>query len=248
MEGPEFPTLPPESRQKDGARNARGLARERMPHCPMKFRSARGKLLMLSPHILDIGCGNGSPSLTKKWFPGCRYAGADIQRYNQSDADVAAMDEFYQLGADGSGYDAIPEASYDFLILNHVIEHMSEPAPIVAKLCAKLKPGGYIWIAFPSQRSLTLPHSVDETLNFYDDPTHVYLPKVEEVAEVLRANGVTVIDAGRSREGFWTTVGDVVKFLKRWIKKLVTGKFSGRGMWYLMGFEDHVFGQRRPDR
>jgi hypothetical protein len=28
---------------------------------------------------------------------------------------------------------------------------------------------------------------------------------------------------------------------------MLTGKFSGRGMWYLLGFEDHVFGQRRPD-
>ena len=215
-----------------------------MPHCPMKFRFVRGKLTMAAPRILDIGCGNGSPSLTKKWFAGCHYAGADIQRYKLSNADVAAMDEFYQLGADGSGYDAIPQASYDLVILNHVIEHMREPGPIVARLCGKLKPGGYMWIAFPSQRSLTLPHSVDETLNFYDDPTHVYLPKVAEIAEILLANGVTVLDAGRSREGFWTTIADGFKFCKRRLNKLMTGNFSGRGMWYLMGFEDHVFGQR----
>ena len=66
-----------------------------MPHCPMKFRYVRGRLASAAPRILDIGCGNGSPTLTKRWFPGCHYAGADIQRYNLSDADVAAMDEFY---------------------------------------------------------------------------------------------------------------------------------------------------------
>jgi SAM-dependent methyltransferase len=213
----------------------------------MKFKYVRGRLAAPSPRILDIGCGNGSPSLTKRWFRGCHYAGADIQRYKLSNEDVAAMDEFYQLGADGSGYDAIPEASYDFVILNHVIEHMREPGPIVAMLCRKLKPGGLMWIAFPSQRSLTLPHSVDETLNFYDDPTHVYLPKVGEVADILGANGVNVLHAGRSREGFWTTIGDVAKLGKRAAKWLFTGKFSGRGMWYLLGFEDHVFGQRRLD-
>jgi len=27
--------------------------------------------------------------------------------------------------------------------------------------------------------------------------------------------------------------------------RVFTGKFSGRGMWYLLGFEDHVFGQRK---
>ena len=112
-----------------------------MAHCPMKFRYVRGKLASPALRILDIGCGNGSPTVTKRWFPGCHYAGADIQRYRLSDADVAAMDEFFQLAADGSGYDTIPDASYDFVILNHVIEHMAEPAPIVAALCASSSRG-----------------------------------------------------------------------------------------------------------
>lgn len=213
----------------------------------MKFRFVRGRLDLTFPRILDIGCGNGSPTVTKRWFPGCHYAGADIQRYKLSDADVRAMDEFFELGPDGSGYDAIPEASYDFVILNHVVEHMREPAPIVAALCKKLRPGGYIWIAFPSERSLTLPHSEDETLNFYDDPTHIYLPKLGEISDILLANGVGVLDAGRSREGFWTSIADVVKLGKRKVRKVLTGKFSGRGMWYVLGFEDHVFGRRRMD-
>jgi 2-polyprenyl-3-methyl-5-hydroxy-6-metoxy-1,4-benzoquinol methylase len=215
-----------------------------MPHCPMKFRFVRGKLPK-GARILDIGCGNGSPALTKRWFPGCHYTGADIQRYNLSDADVAAMDEFFAVGADGSGYAEIPEARYDFVILNHVVEHMSEPDPIVARLCAKLKPGGFIWIAFPSVRSLALPHSVDETLNFCDDPTHVRVPDVREMANLLLAHGVKVLDAGRSREGFFTGLGDVLKLGKRLVVKLFTGRFSGRGMWYVLGFEDHVFGQRQ---
>jgi len=210
----------------------------------MKFRYVRGKL-GTAPRILDIGCGNGSPSVTKRWFPGCRYTGADIQRYHLGTADDAAMDEFFPLGIDGSGYDAIPDTSYDFVILNHVIEHMKEPAPILAFLCAKLKPGGYIWIAFPSVRSLSLPHSDDETLQFCDDPTHVYVPDLREVANILLANDVKVLHAGRSREGLLTTLADLFKFGKRMLRKLLTGKFSGRAMWYLLGFEDHVFGQRR---
>lgn len=215
-----------------------------MPHCPMKFRFVRSRLSS-APRILDIGCGNGSPSITKRWFPACHYTGADIQRYNLNAADDAAMDEFFPLAADGSGYAAIPDAHYDFVLLNHVVEHMSDPAPILAALCAKLKPGGYIWIAFPSLRSLSLPSSADETLQFCDDPTHVRVPDVREIANILLANGVKVLHAGRSREGFLTTVVDTFKLGKRLLKRLLTGKFSGRGMWYLLGFEDHVFGQRR---
>jgi SAM-dependent methyltransferase len=215
-----------------------------VPHCPVKFRYVRGKLAA-SPRILDVGCGNRSPSVTKRWFPGCYYAGADIQHYNLSEADDAAMDEFFQLGADGSGYDAIPGESFDFVILNHVIEHMAEPGPILAKLCGKLKPAGYIWVAFPSVRSLSLPHSLDETLNFYDDPTHIAVPDLNEIANILLASGVKVLHAGRSREGFFTTLRDGFRLGKRVVKWLFTRKFSGRGMWYILGFEDHVFGQHR---
>jgi len=210
----------------------------------MKFRMVRRKLSAPAPRILDIGCGNGSPTVTKRWFPSCHYAGADIPQSKLSDAEVAAMDAFFPVGTDGSGYDAIPDSSYDFVILNHVVEHMRDPKPIVARLCDKLKPGGLIWIAFPSLRSLSLPHSEDETLQFSNDPTHVYVPDVREMANILLANGVTILHAGRSHEGFWTTLADLVKFCKRCGKKLFTGKFSGRGMWYLLGFEDHVFGQR----
>ena len=216
-----------------------------MPHCPMKFRYVRHRLLSASIRILDIGCGNNSPSITKRWFPGCHYTGADIQRYNLSGEDDEAMNAFYLLGPDGSGYASIPDDSFDFAILNHVLEHMAEPEKTLAAVCSKLKPGGYIWIAFPSLRSLSLPSSEDETLQFCDDPTHVYLPDIREVANVLLANGVKVMHAGRSREGFFTTLADVTKLLKRYARKMMTGRFSGRGLWYLLGFEDHVLGQRR---
>lgn len=218
-----------------------------MPHCPMKFQYVRHRFPSTSIRILDIGCGNNSPSVTKRWFAGCHYTGADIQRYNLSGKDDAAMDEFYLLGADGTGYDAIPNASYDLVILNHVIEHMTEPAPVLAALCGKLRPGGYIWIAFPSLRSLRLPSSEDETLQFCDDPTHVRLPDVREVANILLANGVKVLHAGPSREGLLTTIADTLKLVKRLLRKMLTGRFSGRGIWYLLGFEDHVLGQRKLD-
>jgi len=210
----------------------------------MKFRYLRNRFSTHPPRILDAGCGNNSPTLTKRWFPGCHYSGADIQRYNNSDDDIAAMDEFYPVGVDGSGYSAIPDGSFDLVMMNHVVEHMAAPGPIIAALCSKLKPGGYIWIAFPSLRSLSLPSSCDETLQFCDDPTHIYVPDVREIANVLLANEVKIVHAGRSREGLLTTLADIFKFAKRLIKRVVTGRFSGRGMWYLLGFEDHVLGER----
>jgi SAM-dependent methyltransferase len=212
--------------------------------CPTKFLYARRKLSGPGLRILDIGCGNNSPVTTKQWFPDSHYSGADIQRYNLSDQDLAVMDTFYLLDPSGGGYSSIPDSSFDFIILHHVVEHMPAPAPILAVICSKLKPGGCIWIAFPSLRSLSLP-SAEGTLQFCDDPTHVYVPDVREVSNILLTNGVKVLHAGRSRSFVREMIGAIVL---PWalLKRLLIGKLSAKGLWYILGFEDHVFGQRKP--
>jgi SAM-dependent methyltransferase len=153
------------------------------------------------------------------------------------------MDAFYLLGTDGSGYSAIPDGSFDFIILHHVVEHMPVPAPILTTICTKLKPGGYIWIAFPSLRSLSLP-SAEGTLQFCDDPTHVYVPDIRDISNILLANGVRVIHAGRSRAILREMIGVAIL---PWalLRRMITGKLSAKGLWYILGFEDHVFGQRK---
>ncbi|HTV15202.1 MAG TPA: class I SAM-dependent methyltransferase [Acidobacteriaceae bacterium] len=211
--------------------------------CLNKFSYARRRLSAEHPEILDIGCGNHSPTLTKHWFPGCRYSGADIQQYNNSAEDLAAIDTFYPVGIDGSGYAAIPRDHFDLVILHHVIEHMPDPKPILRTLCSVLKPGGYMWIAFPSPRSLSLPPAAQGTLQFCDDDSHVYVPDIREVSNILLANDVSVRHAGTSRDPVRTLVGAAMLpwALLRWMS---TGKLHARGLWYILGFEDHVFGQR----
>lgn len=211
--------------------------------CPTKFLYFRRKIRNPEIRILDVGCGNNSPSTTKRWFPGCRYSGADVQSYNLTEVDQRAMDDFYLLGTDGSGYSAIPDRSYDFIILHHVIEHMTRPMETLRVICSKLKRGGYIWIAFPSLRSLALP-SAEGTLHFCDDPTHRYLPDVREVSNVLLANGVNIVHAGRSRDLVREIIGAVI-LPWAFLRKAIKGRLSAHGLWYILGFEDHVFGQYR---
>lgn len=211
--------------------------------CPTKFLLARRHLSSTKVRILDIGCGNHSPSTTVHWFPGCHYSGADIQSYNLDERDTLAMDDFYPLGVDGSGYIEIPDSSFDFVILHHVLEHILTPEETLTKVCAKLKPGGFIWIAFPSVRSLSLP-SADGTLQFCDDSTHVFLPAIREVSNILLRNGVRVLHAGRSKDLIRTVIGAAI-FPLAMARKAITGRLSAKGLWYICGFEDHVFGQRR---
>lgn len=207
-------------------------------YCPPKYRRVR-KLLPAAPAILDIGIANHSPSLARRWFPDCRYFGADIRDDHLDAADRRAMEHFYPLTVDGDGYDAIPDGAFDLVVMSHVIEHMPAPMPIVARMCRKLKPGGYIWISFPSMRALELPPD----LQFCGDETHVRVVDVKEVANTLLDSGVRIVHAGRTRDALRFALG-VVLLPQAYLRYLLTGRMPGRGLCYVLGYEDDVFGRR----
>lgn len=214
-------------------------------YTPVRFRYARAHFDGAPIRILDIGCGNNSPSLTKRWFPKSTYHGVDIRQEGFDKADRAAMDRFYLVGADGErGYADIPDGSYDFVVMNHVIEHIRDQAAAIRSACRKLKPGGIIWVAFPSPSSLGFPSAVG-TLNFCDDPTHVRVCDVMGIANMLLDNGLRIVIGGRSRDPVRFLAGLSVLPAAIW-SHLRTGKIQVRGLWYLFGFEDRVIG-RKPN-
>lgn len=204
----------------------------------MKFKFLPGRFRESQPRILDLGCGYNTSRVTKHWFPGCYYAGADIQKLSVD--DEAAMDRFYLLSESGAGLETIPNAEFDLVILNHVLEHIYNPEPLLDAACRKLKPGGYIWIAFPSVRSLSLPAS-EGTLHFCDDPTHVRVPDIREVSNILLKDGVKILHAGRSHHFVKTVLGAILLPYSM-LRRIITGRRFGRGLWFILGFEDHVFG------
>jgi SAM-dependent methyltransferase len=212
-------------------------------YTPVKFQFARKNFNNFPISILDIGCGNHSPSLTKRWFPKSTYHGVDIQEYRLNNSDHYAMDRFYLVGPDGvSGYDVIPDEFYDFIIMNHVIEHIRDQSNAIRTACKKLKPGGIIWIAFPSPSSLNFPSAVG-TLNFCDDPSHVRVCDVMGISNMLLDNNVSIIRGGKSRDFVRFIAGLIVFPLAIWTK-LSTGKIQVHGLWYLFGFEDRVIGRK----
>lgn len=210
--------------------------------CPVRFKYARNFFANRPIKILDIGCGNHAPTTTKHWFPSATYHGADIQNYNNDEADRLAIDHFYELTADGLGYEVIPDHSYDFIIMNHVIEHIQDQETILKVISQKLAPGGLIWIAFPSVRSLGLPSAIG-TLQFCDDATHVRVCDVKDVANWLLDGGVKVVVGGRSYDLPRYLVG-VFMLPLALILRALTGKMKSRGLWYILGFEDCVIGLR----
>lgn len=153
-----------------------------------------------SPVILDVGCGNHSPGKTKRYFPDCRYYGADRSKtYNLSEDDFALMENFYEADlSDISSLTGIPDNFFDCIILSHVIEHLSDAETSILSLLGKLKKSGIIYIETPSPRSLLLP-SMPGTLNFKDDPSHIRLYPLPELEKILKTAGCDIIRSGTVR-------------------------------------------------
>jgi SAM-dependent methyltransferase len=95
--------------------------------------------------MLDIGCGKG------RWLNS--FAQAGWLTYGIEPATKVAFRRHQELTA-------IPaDRTFDFVVLNHVLEHLPEPGSILRQAAAATAPGGWIFISVP--RVETLPEHGD---------------------------------------------------------------------------------------
>jgi len=96
--------------------------------------------------ILDVGCGNKSPSRTKKFFQKCVYYGIDKEFYNLSKEDIDKIDRFFKKDLDIDDLSDIEDGEFDYVIMSHILEHLKDPYKLVKEVTKKVKPGGYIYM------------------------------------------------------------------------------------------------------
>ena len=187
--------------------------------------------------LLDIGAGNHSASRITALFPGCEYYGLDLDKsYNNSEEDFTAMKHFYELDLTSLNYSVIPDEYFDGIWMTHVIEHLHNGDEVVSGLLRKLKPGGFFYIEYPGKKSTTLP-SMRGSLNFKDDPTHVRLYSVAELAGIFEAGNCKVLKSGTRRNWFY-----IMAMPARIILSLVKkGYIQGNVFWDLLGFAEYLW-------
>ena len=145
--------------------------------------------------MLDVGVGNHSPSQFKKYFPSSVYHGIDIDvNYNNTPDDVSKVDQFFKLDLTKLNFDEIPNNYYDGIIMAHIIEHLENGDQVISLLSTKLKSGGYIYIEYPSAKSIKFP-TKQGTLNFYDDSTHVRLYNHIELGKAMKEDGFEILSS-----------------------------------------------------
>lgn len=100
--------------------------------------------------ILDVGCGAGdNAALLRARDPSKRVYGITL---SHSEAEVARgrMQACWVADVEqGLPAEALARA-YDLVVFSHVLEHLRDPATVVARCVELLQPGGYVLIAVPN--------------------------------------------------------------------------------------------------
>ena len=189
--------------------------------------------------LLDVGCGNNSPKQCKILRPDILYTGIDVGDYVQAD-DPRKIADQYLIVAPEDFHSRIAEFrnAFDAVISAHNLEHCNEPYEVLRAMAGALKPGGKLFLAFPAEHTDRLP-SRRGSLNFYDDPTHNWLPRYKEVMSMLRSQNITPIVAfPKYQPAFKVVQGLVLEPLSRWRGRTMPGT------WAIYGFETVVWGQK----
>jgi predicted SAM-dependent methyltransferase len=150
------------------------------------------------------------------------------------------MDEFIQLDLTELDYKKIPDNSFDVIIMSHVIEHLHNGDQVLPLLFKKLKKGGLFYIEFPCEASASFP-SKRETLNFFDDDTHVRIYSIKEVANIFMQENFMVKAAGKNRS--WVNIA--LMPIKIPLQLLTKGYVRGGVYWDWYGFADYLVAEKK---
>lgn len=196
-----------------------------------------------SVRVLDIGCGNHSASIMKRYYPNCEYYGVDKSKYhNNGPEDFEAMEDFYEIDLNQNleSLNIVPNNFFDCIILSHTIEHLKNGGDALLHLFPKLKKEGIIYVETPSPHSIHLPN-MKVGLNFYSDPTHIKVYPLDDIKSFLKRNGFLIIKSGTRR-----SLKRII-FLPIYIfGSLLRLKYISAGVFYdIAGFANYIIASKK---
>jgi len=197
-----------------------------------KFSIVSG--LKKSSFILDIGCGNHSPTLIKSILPSCNYTGVDIDYYNLDENDRLVADNLFIFPKEGF-FDCIEKLNikYDLILATHLIEHLDDPKLLFRTASKLLKKDGILLVTTPNVNSINFPSS-NGTLNYYDDKTHLEMPILfVHVYEYCKLNNLLIY---KFKLGSTSLLSKIIGLPFELIRKVL--KKNIFTTWSYWGFED----------
>lgn len=143
--------------------------------------------------LLEVGCGSGR-ALARFKALGWTVEGQEVDS-TAARGVLKKLDVPVHVGPLESL--ALDEASYDAVVLNHVIEHVLDPAALLASCHRLLKPGGILMLVTPNVESIG--HSMFRAHWLaLDPPRHVCLFTQRALMKAAGKAGFSDVEA-------WTT-------------------------------------------
>ena len=210
--------------------------------CLLRPRGKHAFLRQLPAHarILDVGCGNNSPFVVKTILPHCHYTGVDIGDHNQTKPNVA--DEYLLTNPeDFARRISLFVACFDAVISAHNLEHCLDRVATLEAMLNSVKPGGLLYLSFPSEGSVHLPsRTKGGALNYFDDDTHLHAPPdYRQTIEKIEQAGFSIRFCAQEYRPFvLSLVGLVQEPLSRLRNRVM------QGTWALYGFESIAWARR----
>lgn len=154
----------------------------------MLQRKRRIKAFRQGGTLLDIGCGRGS------FLASMKHAGWQVAGVEFNDETAAYAREVYGLTATTDL--EFPVESFDVITINHVLEHMEDPAQTIRACYGLLRKEGALIIAVPNIGSLQAMVGKSAWLHL-DLPHHLVHFSEEGLRRLLQANGFRIVKARR---------------------------------------------------
>lgn len=153
-----------------------------------RFDTFTGYLRFPGPgaRVLDIGCGNGA-FLWQMRFLGWEVCGVEPDPQSAARAREAGLD----VRAGRLQDQSLPDAHFDAVTLNHVIEHLHDPMDTLRWCWKLLKPGGHITLVTPNFGAWGRKYFESDWLPL-DPPRHLVLFTESSLRQALEACGFAV--------------------------------------------------------
>lgn len=206
---------------------------------------------MISPtgSVLDVGChGFGQQQLTRMLnLNEIKHFGVDYNEYPETPSNFV----FRKADLD---HEPIPfdDDSFDLVVATHVIEHLNHSVQLFGECVRVCKPGGFIFVAAPSERSLNLPgmpfaHDSFFSLSFFDDPTHIGRPwSPQSLHRLARYYHCVPLATGYQTFPFLRRLAGIPLMAWAWLRR--NGYALERNVWGVVGWTSYLAAQKPLDK
>ncbi len=136
------------------------------------LRRLRAVGLTRQGSLLDYGCGSG---LLVSWLRGLKYHNVEgFDAYSNTFADQRALSR-----------------TYDFVVLQDVLEHVEDPAELLDKVVSVTNSGGLICIGTPNAEALDLG-TPERYVHSLHQPYHLHMLSASVLRAFAEARGLEV--------------------------------------------------------